>query len=473
MERMIDDFHRNLPPPPPDPRIAAIAQPSLPNSSNTSSINDRTNPSSTKSRETHEVSSNPRGANRSNAVKPDGSSAPPNPINRHHQNVTASGNKHGTLTSQVSNWSVASSSAASFDYQPGINSGNAPSNATSYNRRKSLSTDNLLPALSEVEYGSNKDNFGGNSPNDLQSRIGERVPPEGCAAVSTNSPQPQTSSPFVQRIEVKGSPNKRAPVKAERKALDKKFDAKPSNDKSSSIRADAEPDDEFGNLRKMIKEGRIAGLDAPPPSFIPPTPPSTSKMSFSSKSSATASSSSSPKPNVPSDNISETRNTRNNRNPHPKLVERSSSSITGNPKQSNGPRRTNSNKPPAPATPTLNTDKTRAISVSVTSLNNSGKTRKTKSEAPKPPGLSKTPSQKTANNGRESLEDLTQMDVRRRNEIKRSASNHGNRPAQGFGKGSSEDSNIAKLIADSTEKKFNFNPFKGMLKKKHASFDFH
>ena len=43
----------------------------------------------------------------------------------------------------------------------------------------------------------------------------------------------------------------------------------------------------------------------------------------------------------------------------------------------------------------------------------------------------------------------------------------------GFGKGSSEDSNIAKLIADSTEKKFNFNPFKGMLKKKHASFDFH
>lgn len=106
-----------------------------------------------------------------------------------------------------------------------------------------------------------------------------------------------------------------------------------------------------------------------------------------------------------------------------------------NQKQSNGPRRTNSNKPPAPATPTLNTDKTRAISVSVTSLNNSGKTRKTKSEAPKPPGLSKTPSQKTANNEafhkRESLEDLTQMDVRRRNEIKRSASNHGNRPAQG------------------------------------------
>ena len=30
----------------------------------------------------------------------------------------------------------------------------------------------------------------------------------------------------------------------------------------------------------------------------------------------------------------------------------------------------------------------------------------------------------------------------------------------------------AQLIADSIEKKFNFNPFKGMWKKKHYSFDF-
>ena len=106
----------------------------------------------------------------------------------------------------------------------------------------------------------------------------------------------------------------------------------------------------------------------------------------------------------------------------------------------------------------MNSDKTRAISVSVTSLdkqrfpiggsrlgqgisersiasdlNNSGRTRKTKSEAPKPPGLAKTPSQKTKNaHSRESLEDLTQMDVKRRNDIKRSASNNGNRPAQGI-----------------------------------------
>ena len=126
----------------------------------------------------------------------------------------------------------------------------------------------------------------------------------------------------------------------------------------------------------------------------------------------------------------------------------------------NGPRRSNSNKPPAPATPTLNIEKSKAISVSVTSLdkqrhiggggtrlgqgisersitgdlNGSGRTRKAKPEAPKPPGISKNPSQITQKESfhkRESLEDLTQMDVKRRNEIKRSASNHGNRPAQG------------------------------------------
>ena len=34
-----------------------------------------------------------------------------------------------------------------------------------------------------------------------------------------------------------------------------------------------------------------------------------------------------------------------------------------------------------------------------------------------------------------------------------------------------ENMQMAQLIADSTEKKFNFNPFKGMWKKKH-SFDF-
>ena len=311
MEKMIDDFHRNLPPPPPDPRLAALAQSILPNSPNNSINNEKTNSPSTK-HTTNKMSK------AEISMKSDNSSAAPPLINRHHQHLTSNNNKHGTLTSQVSNWSVASSSAASFDYQPG---GVTGSGTTSYNRRKSLSTDNLLPALSEVEYGSNN-KFGGTSPNsELPSRIGERVPPEGCAAVTSNSPQPQTNSSFVQRIEVKASPTKPSkPHKEERKSSD----VKSKSDKHRGSNEDAiEKDDEFSNLRKMIKEGRIPGLSEPPPSFIPPTPPSTSKMSFSSKSSVTASNSSSPKPNVPSDN------TRNKRNPHPKLVERSSSSITG------------------------------------------------------------------------------------------------------------------------------------------------
>jgi hypothetical protein len=36
-------------------------------------------------------------------------------------------------------------------------------------------------------------------------------------------------------------------------------------------------DDEFSHLRKLISEGRITGLNEKPPSFVPPTPPSTSK----------------------------------------------------------------------------------------------------------------------------------------------------------------------------------------------------
>ena len=46
-------------------------------------------------------------------------------------------------------------------------------------------------------------------------------------------------------------------------------------------------------------------------------------------------------------------------------------------------------------------------------------------------------------------------------------------PFAGFDTGHIDDTTTAQLIADSTEKKFNFNPFKGKLfKKKQYSFDF-
>ena len=37
---------------------------------------------------------------------------------------------------------------------------------------------------------------------------------------------------------------------------------------------EAGDEDDFSNLRKLISEGRISGLNERPPSFVPPTPPS-------------------------------------------------------------------------------------------------------------------------------------------------------------------------------------------------------
>merc|ERR1719220_2798819 len=43
---------------------------------------------------------------------------------------------------------------------------------------------------------------------------------------------------------------------------------------SAATSADIDDEkDDFCNLRKLISEGRIAGLNAPPPTFIPPSPP--------------------------------------------------------------------------------------------------------------------------------------------------------------------------------------------------------
>merc|ERR1711983_642939 len=147
----------------------------------------------------------------------------------------------------------------------------------------------------------------------------------------------------------------------------------------------------------------IAGLNEKPPSFIPPSPPSS-------------------------------------------------------PKKEDLKRRPSSAKPPASSTP-----KTPKSSHSV----ERGPSKK--NPAPKPPTNSSnvsTPSSEVkfvSSRAREpSLEDLTQMSNKKRNEVKRSSSNHGTRPS-GFQVDHhvNGDTTTAQLIADSTEKKFNFNPFKG------------
>merc|ERR1719356_1270196 len=59
--------------------------------------------------------------------------------------------KNGTMSSQISNWSVASSSAASFDYQPGQNASSRKSRGGGGVHERSSSVDNLLPAVDEVD----------------------------------------------------------------------------------------------------------------------------------------------------------------------------------------------------------------------------------------------------------------------------------------------------------------------------------
>lgn len=190
---------------------------------------------------------------------------------------------------------------------------------------------------------------------------GERVPPEGAPSANGVSP-----TNFVHRLEVK---SKNTPQR--RKSLKEDLPPPPPPPPPAP-----EPEsDDFSNLRKLISEGRIAGLNEKPPSFVPPSPPSVTKK-----------------------------------------VERSGSNS----------RRPSSAKPPAPSTP-----KTPKSSHSA-ERQPSRKNR----EAPKPPVSNvSTPSSDIKFVGarqRESMEDLTQMSSKKRNEVKRSSSNHGTRPSGNF-----------------------------------------
>jgi hypothetical protein len=306
---MIDDFHRNLPPP------GSEARQQDPNSVQLAHAQDSTMTTTATS-----------GPSASSSKRP---------------------SKHGTLNSQISNWSAASS-AASFDYQPAANGG-SPS------VKKSKSSD--LPSVTEA--------------NEQILPQGERIPPEGAHS-------PTNNVPFVQRIEVKASNDqvrKRSPSPQKR--------SKPERRKSSVKDEVADllkpptngESDDFSNLRKLISEGRIAGLNEKPPSFVPPTPPTAARRSS---------------------------------------VDRSAASS----------RRPSSAKPPAPSTPK---------SPKATHSAERQPSRKSR-EAPKPPGAASTPPpvdsiQFMGSRQRESMEDLTDMDGRKRNEVKRSSSNHGTRPS--------------------------------------------
>merc|ERR1712106_176384 len=153
--------------------------------------------------------------------------------------------KIGTVNSQTSHWSVASS-VASFDYHS-IDKGKRMSKPSSDmpSKRKTHDQLNNLPSLNEDDI----------SPH------GVRIPPEGASAES-----PENS---VQRKKGKHESESNENVK-------KKTNSNMSHaqDTVSDLMKSSENDDELLMLRKLISEGRISGLNEKPPPFIPPTPPS-------------------------------------------------------------------------------------------------------------------------------------------------------------------------------------------------------
>ena len=201
VERMIDDFHRNLPPQHQEESKEGIVP---------VHVNDF---------KKHDPPSHAQGPS---AVK---TSKAANGIS-----------KHGTLSSQLSNWSVASS-VASFDYQP--------ASGAERSRKGSSCTEKSLPTLSEA---------------------GERIPPDGASSNSPTPIAPRMDASKISRRSASSASGKSRKVIA-------------GEDISDLLKApnQSQRDDGFSNLRKLLSEGRIAGLNDKPPSFVPPAPPATAK----------------------------------------------------------------------------------------------------------------------------------------------------------------------------------------------------
>ena len=217
---------------------------------------------------------------------------------------------------------------------------------------------------------------------------GERVPPEGAPA---DSPKP-----FVQRIEIGPATSDKRTEKSSTSNPRSKSKSSAAIDEVKDLlyppeSANGEPD-EFSNLRKLISEGRISGLSDKPPSFVPPTPPNAKRISVGSRKEGGAS---------------------------------AATGIEKKPSRSSADRPRKAREAPKPPTTA-----------------NQNSPSPTKSVLPVKTGNASPPLQQPPVNPdvklltsrhRESLEDLTQMETRRRRnsnaEVKRSSSNHGVRPS--------------------------------------------
>ena len=145
------------------------------------------------------------------------------------------GYKTSTATSRISDWSMVSS-VASFDYHPGQEEDRA--------KLQDTWRATGLPAVDEVD------------------PRGERIPPEGATA-------PKAPKGVANPSAKPTDGNDR-----EDKVPSMKNGDKSGNGVVKDLMEASENDDELIMLRKLLSEGRIAGLNEKPPSFKPPSPPS-------------------------------------------------------------------------------------------------------------------------------------------------------------------------------------------------------
>lgn len=298
-----------------------------------------------------------------------------------------------TCDSHTSTWSFASS-AASFDYHAGNTFENkSESKQRSRNGSSNRVNPSKLPVVEEADYGILQNN-----------EKGIRIPPEGAPSEPENHNHKQnTKLPDLSG----GDPGEDELGKADKKEMRNIIDS-------------SENDGELLNLRKLLKEGRIAGLNEKPPSFKPPSPPA----KVSNKPNNKKQKAPSPKPqNQVKEEKKDTKvqNKKNEKRLAPKPPDEEF-------------------KPPPPSNEVKFLGGRRVHSVENIHSDSNGH-------------ISRDPR-------REQPSDA----------LKRSTSMHS--PKEYVGKSKPAKDSVAQLIADSTEKKFKFNNlFKGIWKKKQYSFD--
>jgi len=156
-----------------------------------------------------------------------------------------------TCDSQTSAWSFASS-AASFDYHAGNSfEDKIESKQKTRNSSTSRANPSKLPVVEEADYGILQNN-----------EKGVRIPPEGAPSDSEN---------FNHKLHITlPKPSRTSPIIIERNSDEP---SKKNHEVIKDIIESSDNDGELLNLRKLLKEGRIAGLNEKPPSFKPPSPP--------------------------------------------------------------------------------------------------------------------------------------------------------------------------------------------------------